>query len=203
MENPEISESVEAMEALDLDLLMAVRDTGAKNVKEISWERVLQALPGNQLTFLKSRLKTLTKQPSEEAPTLTDKVNLALTNLSLGKSVSGKENPGWSKAKMKAAQEKNAGLLEYYEYLMECNEDEDQPLDRPIHMGDGELHHVQDIPGRAPAPQEQELLLEPMQQEELQQEPDQLEEQEEEQGLPEVMTGPKKRRRPPREQWFL
>ena len=150
MENPEISESVEAMEGLDMDLLMAVRDTGAKNVKEINWERVLQALPGNQLAFLKSRLKTLTKQPSEEAPTLTDKVNLALTNLSLGKSVSGKENPGWSKAKMKAAQEKNAGLIEYYEYLMECNEDEDQPLDRPIHIGDGELHHVQDVPDRAP-----------------------------------------------------
>ena len=44
MENPENSESVEAMEALDMDLLMAVRDTGAKDVKEISWERVLQAL---------------------------------------------------------------------------------------------------------------------------------------------------------------
>ena len=102
MENPEISESVEAMEALDLDLLMAVRDTGAKNVKEISWERVLQALPGNQLTFLKSRLKTLTKQPSEEAPTLTDKVNLALTNLSLGKSARGTENPGRSQTSMKA-----------------------------------------------------------------------------------------------------
>ena len=131
-------------------------------------------------------------------------MNLALTNLSLGKSVTGKENPGWSKAKMKAAQEKNAGLLEYYEYLMECNEDEDQPLDHPIHIGDGELHHVQDVPDRAPVPQEQELLWEPMQQEELQQEPDQLQEQEEEQqGLPEVMTGPKKRRRPPREQWFL
>ena len=129
---------------------------------------------------------------------------MALTNLSLGKSVSGKENPGWSKAKMKAAQEKNAGLLEYYEYLMECNEDEDQPLDRPIHIGDGELHHVQDVPGRAPVPQEQELLLEPNQLEELQQEPDQQEEQDEDQqGLPEMMIGPKKRRRPPREQWFL
>ena len=121
LENPEISESVEAMEALDMDLLRAVRDTGAKDVKEISWEKVLQALPGNQLTFLKSRLKTLTKQPSEEAPTLNDKVNLALTNLSLGKSVSGKENPGKSKASMKAAQERNAGLIEYYEYLMECD----------------------------------------------------------------------------------
>ena len=30
LENPELSESVEAMEALDMDLLMAVRDTGAK-----------------------------------------------------------------------------------------------------------------------------------------------------------------------------
>ena len=47
MENPEIWESVEAMEALDMDLLMAVRDTGAKNVRDISWERVLQALSGN------------------------------------------------------------------------------------------------------------------------------------------------------------
>ena len=47
MENPENSESVEAMEALDMDLPMAVTDTGAKNVKEISWERVLQALSGN------------------------------------------------------------------------------------------------------------------------------------------------------------
>ena len=47
LENPENSESVEAMEELDIDLLMAVRDTGAKNVKEISWERVLQALSGN------------------------------------------------------------------------------------------------------------------------------------------------------------
>ena len=121
LENPENSKSVEAMEALDMDLLMAVRDTGAKNVKEIAWERVLQALPGNQLAFLKRRLKTLTKLNSEEAPTLTDKVNLALTNLSLGKSVSGKENPGWSKAKMKAAQERNAGLIEYYDYLMECD----------------------------------------------------------------------------------
>ena len=63
MENPENSKSVEAMEALDMDLLMAVRDTGAKDVKDISWEKVLQALPGNalpgnQLAFLKSRLKT-------------------------------------------------------------------------------------------------------------------------------------------------
>ena len=47
LENPEISEPVEAMEALDMDLLMAVRDTGAKDVKEIPWERVLQSLPGN------------------------------------------------------------------------------------------------------------------------------------------------------------
>ena len=47
LENPEIWESVEAMEALDMDLLMAVRDTGANHVKEIPWERVLQALSGN------------------------------------------------------------------------------------------------------------------------------------------------------------
>ena len=47
LENPEISEPVEAMEALDMDLLMAVRDAGAKDVKEISWERVLQALSRN------------------------------------------------------------------------------------------------------------------------------------------------------------
>ena len=47
LENPENSESVEAMEALDMDLLMAVRDAGAKDVKEIPWERVLQALSGN------------------------------------------------------------------------------------------------------------------------------------------------------------
>ena len=47
LENPEISESVEAMEALDMDLLVAVRDAGAKDVKEISWERVLQALSRN------------------------------------------------------------------------------------------------------------------------------------------------------------
>ena len=44
LENPEISESVEALEALDMDLLVAVRDAGAKDVKETSWERVLQAL---------------------------------------------------------------------------------------------------------------------------------------------------------------
>ena len=55
----------------------------------------------------------MTKQKSEEAPTLTDKVNLALTNLSLGKSARGKENPGKSKASMKAAQERNAGLIGY------------------------------------------------------------------------------------------
>ena len=48
LENPEISEPVEA---LGMDLLMAVRDAGAKDVKEIPWERVLQALPGNQLAF--------------------------------------------------------------------------------------------------------------------------------------------------------
>ena len=85
-----------------MDLLMAVRDTGAKDVKEIPWETVLQALPGNQLAFLKRRLKTLTKQNRKKAPTLTDKVNLALTNLSLGKSVRGTENPGKSKTSMKA-----------------------------------------------------------------------------------------------------
>ena len=59
------------------------------------------------------------------------------------------------------------------------------------------------VPMSQPVLQEHELLWEPKQQEELQQEPDQQEEQDEEQGLPEVMTGPKKRRRPPREQWFL
>ena len=63
----------------------------------------------------------MTKQKSEEAPTLTDKVNLALTNLSLGKSARGTENPGKSKTSMKAAQERNGGLIEYYDYLMECD----------------------------------------------------------------------------------
>ena len=119
---PGLWETTEAIVGLDLDLLMAVAETEAKSVQEIPWEKVVQDVPGHLPAFLKNRLKGLTRQPSETANDLNDKVRQILENMRQGKNLKGGEKRTGIRAnKLQKTRERNADLVQFYQNLISKN----------------------------------------------------------------------------------
>ena len=123
LQQPEFWETTEALKYLDFDLLTAVADTGARSLVEVPWDRVKQEVPGHLPAFLKNRLRGLTRQQSETASNLHDKVCQTLQNMKQGTTL-GKgleKRKGSREISLRKTQERNASLVEYYQYLISKN----------------------------------------------------------------------------------
>ena len=122
LQQPDLWETTEALVGLDLDLLVAVAETGAKSLREVPWDKVMEAVPGRLLAFLKNRLRGLTRQQSETATNLNDKVCQILENMRQGKNLKGTDKrKGIRESKLRKTQERNADLIQYYQYLISLN----------------------------------------------------------------------------------
>ena len=123
LQQPELWETTEALKLLDFDLLTAVADTGARSLVEVPWDRVKQEVPGHLPAFLKNRLRGLTRQQGETASNLHDKVCQTLQNMKQGTTL-GKgldKRTAIREDKLRKTQERNASLVEYYQYLISKN----------------------------------------------------------------------------------
>ena len=120
---PELWETTDALVGLDMDLLMAVAETGAKSLQEVPWDRVMQDVPGHLPAFLKNRLKGLTRQASETANNLNEKVCQTLENMRQGRTLKGglKKRTGIRENKLRKTRERNADLVEHYQHLISRN----------------------------------------------------------------------------------
>ena len=119
---PELWETTEALVGLDLDLLMSVAETGAKSLQEVPWDKVLQDVPGHLPAFLKNRLKGLTRHKSESADNLNEKVREILENMRQGRTLKGTvKRTGIRENKLRKARERNADLIQHYQYLISRN----------------------------------------------------------------------------------
>ena len=122
LQQPDLWETTEALVGLDLDLLVAVAETRAKSLREVPWDKVMEAVPGRPLAYLKNRLRGLTRQQSETATNLKDKVCQILENMRQGKNLKGTDKrKGTRESKLRKTQERNADLIQYYQYLISTN----------------------------------------------------------------------------------
>ena len=122
LQQPDLWETTEAIVGLDLDLLLAVAETGATSLGEVPWDMVMQDVPGHLPAFLKNRLRGLTRQPSETATNLNEKVSQILDNMRQGRTLKGTDKrKGIREQKLRKAQERNADLIQHYQFLISRN----------------------------------------------------------------------------------
>ena len=123
MERPDLWERTEDVVGLDCDLLLAVANTGAKNLKTVPWDKVMEAVPGHLPAFLKSRLRGLTRQHIDKDNDLHEKVEQILHNIKNGKTLStgSSKRSGQRDRIVERTRERNAELIEYYQYLLSRN----------------------------------------------------------------------------------
>jgi len=122
LQQPDLWETTEALVGLDLDLLLAVAETGATSLGEVPWDKVMQDVPGHLPAFLKNRLRGLTRQQSETATNLNEKVSQILENMRQGRTLKGgNKRKGIRENKLRKTQERNAELIRDYQYLISRN----------------------------------------------------------------------------------
>ena len=123
LERPDLWERTEDVVGLDCDLLLAVANTGAKNLKTVPWDKVMEAVPGHLPAFLKSRLRGLTRQHIDKDNDLHEKVGQILHNIQNGKTLAtgSSKRSGQRDRIVERTRERNAELIEYYQYLLSRN----------------------------------------------------------------------------------
>ena len=122
LQQPQLWETTEALVGLDLDLLVAVAETGATSLQEVPWDKVMQDVPGHLPAFLKNRLRGLTRQQSETGTNLNDKVCQILHNMKQGRTLKGTEKrTGIREHRLRKTRERNADLIQHYQYLISRN----------------------------------------------------------------------------------
>ena len=123
LERPDLWERTEDVVGLDCDLLLAVANTGAKSLKTVPWDKVMEAVPGHLPAFLKSRLRGLTRQHIDKDNDLHEKVEQILHNIKNGKTLStgSSKRSGQRDRIVERTRERNAELIEYYQYLLSRN----------------------------------------------------------------------------------